>query len=397
VAKPLIWFVNIFVSAILRLLRIKTGARAAEQRISPEAALHRARRRQLHPAEAQEHPAEPVRPGKDLGGRRHDAARPGRGPEPGRAGGRDPAPAGHLLSQQAAGLEGEINHIVGILHVRKTVSLFRQEDEISHDDIRALLSAPYYVPVETDVFTQLQYFQENHERLGIVVDEYGEVQGLVTLEDIIEEMIGEFTTSSPGSSGEGFGWDKDGSCLLEGSTTLRDINKRLGLKLPLDGPKTINGLLLETLQDIPEASVAVKIDGCVIEIVQVQNQAIRMVKLIAAAAVKAQGLRRPCPGIELHRFCPRKRAARFSGGRRAWETCPPCALPAAAPCARSPCCTLPTRPWPMMMFPWCACCTSCWPMRSAWARPTCISNPSNISSACACAWMACCTSWRSRR
>lgn len=185
--------------------------------------------------------------------------------------------------------EGEINHIVGILHVRKTVSLFRQEDDITHDDIRTLLSAPYYVPVETDVFTQLQYFQENHERLGIVVDEYGEVQGLVTLEDIIEEMIGEFTTSSPGSSGEGFGWDKDGTCLLEGSTTLRDINKRLGLKLPLDGPKTINGLLLETLQDIPEASVAVKIDGCVIEIVQVQNQAIRMVKLIALPAkVKAQ-------------------------------------------------------------------------------------------------------------
>jgi len=125
------------------------------------------------------------------------------------------------------------------------------------------------------------YINDGRERLGIIVDEYGEVQGLVTLDDIIEEMIGEFTTSVPGAArADAFGWSEDGECLLEGSTTLRDINKRLNLHLPVDGPKTLNGLLLELLQDIPEANVSLKLGQCVIEIVQVQNQAIKMVKLI---------------------------------------------------------------------------------------------------------------------
>jgi Mg2+/Co2+ transporter CorB len=114
----------------------------------------------------------------------------------------------------------------------------------------------------------------------VIVDEYGEVQGLVTLDDIIEEMVGEFTTSTPSASrADHFGWDARGECLLEGTTSLRDVNKRLNLNLPLDGPKTLNGLLLEELQDIPEASVSLKMADCVIEIVQVQEQAIKMVKL----------------------------------------------------------------------------------------------------------------------
>ena len=106
-------------------------------------------------------------------------------------------------------------------------------------------------------------------------------QGLVTLEDIIEEMIGEFTTSTPAAArADNVSWDQNGTCLLEGSTTLRDINKQLELQFALDGPKTINGLLLEYLQDIPEASVCLKINDCVIEIVQVKNQSIKVVKLI---------------------------------------------------------------------------------------------------------------------
>ncbi len=284
VAKPLIWFVNIFVSAVLKLLRIKAGARAKEQRISPEELRsivleggsfipQKHKSILLNLFDLEKISVEDVMTPRAQVEALNLAA-----------------PIEDILGQLATCyhnklpvFEGEINHIAGILHVRKAVALFKREEEITHEAIRELLSAPYYVPVETDVFTQLQYFQENHERLGIVVDEYGEVQGLVTLEDIIEEMIGEFTTSAPGSSAEGFGWDKDGACLLEGSTTLRDINKRLGLQLPLDGPKTINGLLLEYLQDIPEAQVSLKIAGCVIEIVQVQNQAIRMVKLIAPA------------------------------------------------------------------------------------------------------------------
>ncbi len=105
--------------------------------------------------------------------------------------------------------EGEINRIVGILHVRKAVALLNQVEALTADHFRALLTPPYFIPQETGVLAQLQYFQENRERLGIIVDEYGEVQGLVTLEDILEEMIGEFTTSIPGAArADAFGWDE---------------------------------------------------------------------------------------------------------------------------------------------------------------------------------------------
>jgi Mg2+/Co2+ transporter CorB len=177
--------------------------------------------------------------------------------------------------------EGEINQIAGILHVRKAVALINEAEELRVEHFRELLSTPYFIPQDTSVFTQLQYFQENKERLGIIVDEYGEVQGLVTLDDIIEEMIGEFTTSMPGAAfSETFSWDANGECLLEGATALRDVNKRLGLNLPLDGPKTVNGLLLERLQEIPDAPISLKVGSCVIEVIQVQNQAIKVVKLI---------------------------------------------------------------------------------------------------------------------
>ena len=176
--------------------------------------------------------------------------------------------------------EGEINQILGILHVRHAVALLNEEEELTTQHFRELLSTPYYIPPDTSVFTQLQYFQENKERLGIIVDEYGEVQGLVTLDDIIEEMIGEFTTSVPGAArSESFDWDAHGECLLEGTTALRDVNKRLALDFPLDGPKTLNGLMLEALQDIPDAPVGIRLGAVVIEVIQVQNQAIKVVKL----------------------------------------------------------------------------------------------------------------------
>jgi len=183
--------------------------------------------------------------------------------------------------------EGEINKIIGILHVRKAIGLLNQEDDLRVEHFRALLNEPYFIPQDTGVLAQLQYFQENKERLGIIVDEYGEVQGMVTLEDIIEEMIGDFTTSTPGAARtDAMAWSASGECLLEGSAPLRDINKKLGLDLPLDGPKTVNGLLLEHLQEIPEFPIALKIGQTVIEVVQVQNQAIKVVKLLRPVAVK---------------------------------------------------------------------------------------------------------------
>lgn len=172
---------------------------------------------------------------------------------------------------------GELGSVTGILHLRKVMHLLRAE-ELDRKALAELLAEPYFVPAGTPLFAQLQYFQENHQRLALVVDEYGELQGLVTLEDIIEEIIGEFTTTAPVKS-EGYSWDKDGSALVEGSSVLRELNRKLGLALPLDGPKTLNGLILEHLQDIPAAGVALKIAEVPMEIVQTQDRVIKTVRL----------------------------------------------------------------------------------------------------------------------
>src|SRR5436189_160089 len=172
---------------------------------------------------------------------------------------------------------GELGNLAGILHLRKVMQLMRSE-EFDRKALAGLLAQPYFVPAGTPAFAQLQYFQENRQRIALVVDEYGELQGLVTLEDIIEEIIGEFTTTAPVKS-ETYFWDKDGSALVEGSSVLRDLNRKLGLALPLDGPKTLNGLILEHLQDIPAAGVALKIADVPMEIVQTQDRVIKTVRL----------------------------------------------------------------------------------------------------------------------
>ena len=281
VAGPVIWFMNLFVQALLRLLRIRTGTEARDQRLSPEELrsmvleggnfipvkhksillnlfdLERVTVEDVMTPRAQ---IESLNLSVAVDEIKHQLTT--------------------CYHNKLLVHEGEVNQIVGILHVRKAMALLNQEDELTVEHFRQLLTEPYFIPPETNLFTQLQYFQENRERLAVIVDEYGEVQGLVTLDDIIEEMVGEFTTSTPGATrADQFGWDKQGKCLLEGSVSLRDINKRLSLNLPLEGPKTLNGLLLEVLQEIPEASVSVKVAGCVIEIVQVQEQVIKMVKL----------------------------------------------------------------------------------------------------------------------
>jgi Mg2+/Co2+ transporter CorB len=135
------------------------------------------------------------------------------------------------------------------------------------------LQPPYYIPAGTAVFSQLAFFQENHQRIGFVVDEYGEILGVLTLEDIIEEFVGDFTTSLPGL-GNSLMWDGNGSSMVEGSRLLRDINRMLGLNFPLDGPKTLNGLILEHFQDIPESGVSIKLTGIPVEIVHTQDRSV---------------------------------------------------------------------------------------------------------------------------
>jgi len=177
---------------------------------------------------------------------------------------------------------GELGNLAGILHLRKLMRLLR-EREFDRAGLADLVAEPYFVPSSTPVFAQLQYFQENRQRIALVVDEYGELQGLVTLEDIIEEIIGEFTTTAPMKS-RIYAWDKDGSALVEGSSLLREINRKLGLALPLDGPKTLNGLILEHLRDIPDAGVALKIAAVAMEIVQTQDRVIKTVRLFRPPA-----------------------------------------------------------------------------------------------------------------
>ncbi|HLS54812.1 MAG TPA: CNNM domain-containing protein [Zeimonas sp.] len=172
--------------------------------------------------------------------------------------------------------EGEINRVVGMLHVRRALGLL-QHESFDAGDLRAILTDPYFVPSGTPVFRQLQFFQENRQRIALVVDEYGEVLGLVTLEDIIEEIIGEFTTTAPGGD-SALQWTDD-EATVDGSAPLRELNRRLGTGFPLDGPRTLNGLLLETLRELPEASVSIRFGSLVVEIQQIEDRLIRMVRL----------------------------------------------------------------------------------------------------------------------
>jgi Mg2+/Co2+ transporter CorB len=167
--------------------------------------------------------------------------------------------------------------VVGVLHLRKVLGPLHA-GELDKETIETLLVEPYFVPAATPVLAQMQYFQENRERIALVVDEYGELMGLVTLEDIIEEIIGKFTTSLP-SATPALRWDQHGSATAEGTMPVREVNRALGLTLPTDGPKTLNGLIVEHLQDIPEADVSIKINNVPMEILHTQGRTVKSVRI----------------------------------------------------------------------------------------------------------------------
>ena len=167
--------------------------------------------------------------------------------------------------------------VLGVLHLRKVLSPL-MAGTLDKAQIEALLAPPYFVPATTPVFAQMQYFQENEERIALVVDEYGELMGLVTLEDIIEEIIGKFTTSVPAAA-HALAWGADGSATIDGATPVREVNRALGLELPTEGPKTLNGLILEHLRDIPEADVSIKIGEVPLEIVHAQGRSVKTVRI----------------------------------------------------------------------------------------------------------------------
>ena len=172
---------------------------------------------------------------------------------------------------------GGSDEIAGVLHLRKVLGLLFA-GALDRKAIEDVLDEPYFVPASTPAIAQLQYFQDKRERIGLVVDEYGELMGLVTLEGIVEEIIGKFTTSLPSAS-PALSWGADGTATADGAMQVREVNRALALDLPTDGPKTLNGLILEQLQDIPEANVSLKIAGVPVEIVSAQGRAVKTVRL----------------------------------------------------------------------------------------------------------------------
>ena len=171
----------------------------------------------------------------------------------------------------------DIDNIVGVLHMRSAGRLIKTEN-LNKAAIIQETTEPYFIPDSTPLHTQLFNFQSKKLRLAVVVDEFGAVKGIVTLEDILEEIVGEFTTDLADSNRDIFA-QEDGSYLIDGGTSIRDINRTLSWQLDSESANTLNGILMEVLQSIPDASVGVKLDGYYAEILQVKDNVFRTVKM----------------------------------------------------------------------------------------------------------------------
>jgi len=173
--------------------------------------------------------------------------------------------------------EGEIDNIVGILHIRTVVQRLAAGN-LDHNSLRRAVRKPYFVPESTSLPKQLLEFQERERRMALVVDEYGDIQGLLTLDDILEEIVGEFTTE-PRQRTRRIRSNRDGSYVIDGGETIRHINRRLNWDLPTGGARTLNGLLTEMLESIPEAGTSVEIEGLRMTITEIQDNAIKSVEV----------------------------------------------------------------------------------------------------------------------
>ncbi len=171
--------------------------------------------------------------------------------------------------------EGDIDHIVGIIHIRRALRFFHMEDA-SKDDFRKIIREAYFVPTGTPLNTQLLNFQHERRRNAMAVNEYGDILGLVTLEDILEEIVGEFTTD-PSASRKDVQTNEDGSYLIDASITVRELNKLLNWQLPTEGPKTLNGLIIEYLEHIPDQGTSMLLENYPIEIVQTTKNTVKTV------------------------------------------------------------------------------------------------------------------------
>ncbi len=179
--------------------------------------------------------------------------------------------------------EGDLDKMIGVLHMKR-VARELARGELDRDAILRLARQrePYFIPEGTTLTQQLVAFQENHRRHAYVVDEYGDVQGLVTIDDILEEIVGEFI-SLPQALRRDVRAEDDGSFVVAGSTTVRALNRSLGWTLPTGGPKTLNGLVIEYLETIPEPGTSLKLDGHRIEVLQIVDNTVRTLRVWPAA------------------------------------------------------------------------------------------------------------------
>lgn len=289
--RPVVWFVNLFVQALLKLLRIRTPA-------DPSTLLTQEELRSLVLEGSQ------YFRGKhrtmlanlmDLESITVDDVMTPRN----QIHALDLGERASLLRQQLATsyhsrmpvYEDSLDNIVGVLPLKSVVHV-QQTGDVDAERLRPLLRPPYFVPAGTPLLTQLQQFQADRQRMGLVVDEYGELQGLVTIEDIVEEIIGEFTTQAPAGQAN-LRREADGSVVVDGMVPLRALNRRLGTHFPLDGPKTLNGLIVEHLGDIPDAGVSFRLGTQALEILQTQDRAVKVVRLLPPVGRPAAPLQTP--------------------------------------------------------------------------------------------------------
>ena len=291
-ATPIVWFVNLFVQGMLKLMHIKPasdhGAQLTQEELRSlvlEGSQYFRGKHRTMLANLMDLEAITVDDVMTPRNRIHAL---------------DLAEKPALLRQQLATsyhsrvpvFEETLDNIVGVLPLKSVVHLQQQAGEVDAERLRPLMRPPYFIPTGTPLLTQLTHFQNDRQRLGLVVDEYGELQGLVTIEDIVEEIIGEFTTQAPGGN-EAFRREADGSVVVAGMSLLRTLNRRLGTQFPLDGPKTMNGLIIEHLGDIPEAGVTFRLDGQQVEVLQTQDRAVKVVRLLAPVGRGAPPLQTP--------------------------------------------------------------------------------------------------------
>jgi len=273
ICYPVIWFVNLFAAAILRMLGLSLNRSSDTARLSPE---------ELRSLVLESSHVIPKKHQAILGSlfdlnsiTVEDMMTPRGNIEILDIEQEWEAVHQQLLTSHHSRLpvcRGSLDQLVGILPVRRLLSGVGSAD-FDESALLAQVQPAYYIPAGTAVFSQLSFFQENRQRIGFVIDEYGEILGLLTLEDIIEEIVGDFTTSGTGTDSD-LNWDEDGTVVVEGARPLRDLNRMLDLDFPLDGPKTLNGLILEHFQDIPEADVSLKLNNIAVEILQTQNRSV---------------------------------------------------------------------------------------------------------------------------